>query len=56
MLGKSFSNKNQYYMSLNKFGFVVQWHINIRGLFNTTAVFLEEPKKYNLTHSSEGGF
>ena len=27
------------------------WYINLRGLFNTKAIFVEEQYKYSLTHS-----
>ena len=39
--------------SLKMFGFFIQWHINLRGLFNAKAILLEEQRWCYLTHSRE---
>ena len=37
-----FRHPNKGKQSLVGFGFFVQWHINVRGVFNAKATFLEE--------------
>ena len=37
----------------NVFSFFLSWHINLRGLFNVKAIFVEKQKRYYLTHNWE---
>ena len=56
MVANSISyNDNHYtkctFLSIDKFGLFVYWHMNLWGLFNAKAIPVEEHKLYYLTHS-----